>query len=132
MLVEPNVEVKPMTNQADAGCLLVGEYVDKADVPADLAPHRGEVVRPQVVANSVDIWVRDEAFKEFTVLLKDGRLVAVREQGLKHLPATISGESGSYGIVVRTESEEVLVALFATQEVVGIFHGEMRSDWKIA
>src|SRR5437016_3497863 len=102
------------------GCLLVGEYVDEGELPANLAFHRGEVVRPQVVANLLDLWGPDEGFKEFTVLLKDGRVVAVRGQGLKHSPHPVAGED-IYGIVVRSAGEEVLVALFKSSDVAGIF-----------
>src|SRR5438477_11526607 len=108
-----------MTSNANAGCLLVGEYVDEAEVPPNLVVHRGEAVRTQVMAAYLDLWGRDDGAKEFTVLLRDGRVVAVRGQGLKHLPATVSGESGSYGIIVRAGGEEVLIALFKTIEVVG-------------
>lgn len=123
-----------MTNHAnaDVGCLLVGEYVDEGEPPTGFAAHRGEVVRPQIVADYLDLWGRVEDAKEFTVLLRDGRVVNVRGQGLKHLPAAVSGDSGSYGVVIHTGGEEVLVALFKIPDVVGIFHGEMRSDRKIA
>ncbi len=117
---------------ANVGCLLVGEYVDEAELPADLAPHRGEVVRPDMAANYLDPWGSDDNLKEFTVLLSDGRVAAVRGHSLKHLPPTVAGESGSYGVIVRTGSEETLIALFKTDDVVGIFHGEMRSDRKSA
>jgi hypothetical protein len=117
---------------ANVGCLVVGEYVDEAEPPANLAFHRGEVVRSQVVANYLDLWGRDEGIMEFTVLLKDGRVVAVRGHCLKHWPPTLAGESGSYGIVLRIADEEVVVALFKMLEVIGIFHGEMRSDRKTA
>jgi hypothetical protein len=122
-----------MTNPANAhaGCLLVGEYVDEAELPANLAFHPREVVRPQVVASYLDLWGRDDG-KEFTVLLKDGRVVAVRGQGLKLLPGSQTGDGLVYGIVTRMSGEEVFVALFKSSEVVGIFHGEMRPDRKIA
>ncbi len=123
-----------MTNpvNANVGCFLVGEYVDEAELPANPAFSHGEIVRPQIVANYRDLWARDDSFKEFTVLLKDGRVVTVRGQGLKHFPAAVNGESGSYGVIARTGDEEVLIALFQVLEVVGIFHGEVRSDRKIA
>jgi hypothetical protein len=122
-----------MTNyNANVGCQLVGEYVDEAELPANVPVHSGEVVHAQIAANCLDFWARDNGFKEFTVLLKDGRVVAVRGHGLKLMPSTADGESGSYGILLRTEDEEVLIALFKIIEVVGIFHGEMRSDSKIA
>jgi hypothetical protein len=118
-----------MTNHSsvNVGCLLVGEYTDEAEVPTDLAVHRGEVVRPQVVADYLDLWSKTDGMKEFTVLLKDGRVVAVRGHGLKYL-----SDGGIYGVVARTEGEEVFVALFKSETVEGIFHGEIRSDRKIA
>jgi hypothetical protein len=110
------------------GCQLVGEYVDEAAYPANLAFHRGEVVRPQVVANFLDLWGRDDGMREFTVLLKDGRVVVVRGHGLKSgLPS-----AAVFSVVVRSGVEEVVVALFKSEEVSGIFHGELRPDRKIA
>src|SRR5437762_785500 len=123
-----------MTNHAgtNVGCLLVGEYVDEAELPQNLAIHRGEIVRPHVVANYIDLWGTDDDLKQFTVLLKDGREVTVRGQGLKHLPASVNGDGGSYGIISRSGGEEILVALFRVLEIVGIFYGEVRPDRKTA
>lgn len=123
-----------MTNKsnADVGCHLIGEYVDEAELPAESGCHQGEVVRTQVVAEYLDLWSQGDGLKEFTVLLKDGRTVAVRGQGLKHFPSTGSGEDGSYGVIARVGNEELLLALFKVVEVVGIFHGELRADRKIA
>src|SRR5256885_1862030 len=117
-----------MTNHANAlvGCLLVGEYVDEAELPTSVAFSCGEVVRPQVVANYLDVWGRDDG-KEFTVLLKDGRELTVRGHGLKHSPHPVAGQD-LYSIVLRSASEEVTVALFKSSDVAGIFHGEVRSD----
>jgi hypothetical protein len=122
-----------MTNHVSAtvDCLLVGEYVDEAELPANLEFHKGEVVRPQVAASYLDLWSRDDGLKEFTVLLKDGRIVAVRGHGLKHSPHSVPGQD-VYGIVIRTAGEETFVALFKSADVAGIFHGEIRSDRKIA
>jgi hypothetical protein len=117
--------------RATAGCLLVGEYVDEAEAPAEPIARQGEVVRPRVVGDYVDLWVHDDGLREFTVLLKDGREVAVRGHGLKHEPHPQGGQ-GVYSIVVRTAAEEVLVALFTTQDVSGIFCGEVRSDRRSA
>jgi hypothetical protein len=46
-----------MTNPVNAtvGCSLVGDYVDDAECPTNPAVHRSEVVRPQVVANYLDV-----------------------------------------------------------------------------
>jgi|SRR5579872_7467517 len=119
-------------SNAEVGCQLVGEYIDEAELPTNVTYHRGEVVRPQAVADYVDLWNGGGDLKDFTVLLKDGRTVAVRGHGLKHWPANVAGESGSYGIVMHSAKEEVLVAVFKVVEVIGIFHGEMRLDRKSA
>src|SRR5687767_12519243 len=118
-----------MTNHANAivGSLLVGEYVDEAELPANLTFQCGEAVRPRIVANYLDLWGRDDGVKEFTVLLKDGRVLAVRGQSLKHSPHAVAGED-VYSIVIRSAGDEVIVALFKSSDVAGIFHGEIRSD----
>src|SRR5438874_13252179 len=102
-----------MTNPVNAvvDCLLVGEYVDEGECPTTPGSRQGEVVRPQVVANYLDQWGRDDGTREFTVLLKDGRVVAVRGHGLKHSPHPVAGQD-VYSVVIRTAAEEVLVALF--------------------
>src|SRR2546423_3372817 len=103
-----------MTNHTHApvGCLLVGEYVDEAELPAQGEFHRGEVVRPQVVTGYLDLWAHEDSVKEFTVLFKDGRVASVRGHGLKPLPDSVTGEGLHYGIVIRTADEEGFVALF--------------------
>jgi hypothetical protein len=123
-----------MTNHTSApvGCLLVGEYVDEAGLPAQGELHRGEAVRPQTIACYLDLWAREDGVKVFTVLLKDGRVVAVRGHGLKPLPDSVTGEGLLYGIVTRTADGEAFVALFKSSEVVGIFHGELCPDRKMA
>ncbi len=122
-----------MNNQVNArvGCHLVGEYVDEGDCPANPASRGGEVVRTQVVAEYLDHWTIRDIIKEFTVLLKDGRVVAVCGHSLRHSPNPVTGQD-VYSVVIRTPSDEVLVALFKCEEVAGIFHGEIRSDRKIA
>ncbi len=114
---------------ATTGCQLVGEYVDEAEIPANVTFHPGEAVRPLVVANHVDVWGDD--LREFTVLLKDGRTVAVRGHGLKHEPHPLAGQD-VFSVVVRTQTEEVLVAVFKSAEVAGIFRGDISADRKIA
>jgi hypothetical protein len=122
-----------MTNPVTAttGCLLVGEYVDEAECPPNLAFHRGEAVRPTVVASYLDLWEREDGLREFTVLLKDGRVISVRGHGLKHEPHPLAGQD-VFSVVVRTKTEEVMVAVFKSAEVAGIFHGDLRADRKIA
>ena len=122
-----------MTNHigANVECRLVGDYVDEADSPAGLPLLEGEVVRPKLVGSYVDMWGSDDDLKEFIVLLKDGRSVAVRGHGLKHSPHAVAGQD-VYSVLVRNGGEEVLVALFKSAEVAGIFHGELWADRKIA
>jgi hypothetical protein len=37
--------------------------VDETEVPSDLVCHRGEVVRPQVVADYLGYWGKDDSLK---------------------------------------------------------------------
>ncbi len=122
-----------MMNSANAvtGCLLVGDYTDEAECPTNLVFQRGEAVRPLVVADYFDFWSRDEGLREFTVLLKDGRVVAVRGHGLKHEPRPLAGQD-IFSVVVRSTTAEALVAVFTSAEVTAIFHGDLRTDRKIA
>lgn len=62
----------------------------------------------------------------FTVLLRDKRTVTVSGHALKYVQnATNQTDSGSYGILSRTDSGEVLVALFNVAEVIGVFSGDV-------
>ena len=119
------------SKNAEVGCLYVGDYVDEAECPTDSMPLGGVVVRPQVVANCLDVWGRDDNLREFTVLLKDGRTAAIRGHGLKHEPHPLAGED-VFIIIVRTATDEVPVALFKTADIAGIFHGDLRVDRKTA
>lgn len=119
-----------MANHANAvaGCQVVGEYVDEAEIPTNLAVHPGEAVPTNVVASYREIWETSDQLREFTVLLNDGRTIAVRGHGLK----SDSPHGSVFSIVVRNGSEEVVVALFNSGGVSGIFHGEMQPARKIA
>ena len=65
----------------------------------------------------------------FTVLLRDQRTVTVYGHALKYLQnAANQTDSGSYGILSRTDSGEVLVALFRVSEVIGVFSGDIRES----
>jgi hypothetical protein len=122
-----------MPNQANAetGCLVVGEYVDEGESPMGHSAQRGEAIRPTIVPAYLETWATDYPLKEFTVLLKDGRVVAVRGHDLKHLPHPVAGQD-VYDVIVRNGQGEVSVALFKSADVAGIFHGELRADRKIA
>ena len=120
------------TVNAEVGCLYVGEFVEEAELPLNAVPQRSEVVRPQSFITYLDLWSPDDGTRIFTILLKDGRTVSVRGHGLKQWLPIVQGDSGSYGVVTRAGSEEVLVALFRISEVVGIFHGEVQPERKVA
>ncbi len=110
-------------SNSSTDCLIVGDYLDECDSSSNPAT-RSEVVRPHTVLNFLDQWGRDDGTREFTVLMKDGRVVAVRGHTLKHAPHFVAGED-VYSIVIRTRSEEVIAALFKSADVSGIFHGSL-------
>ena len=85
-------------DNADVGCRVVGEYVDDAEVLFRRMPSAGEAVHAKIVANYVDVWGQADSLTEFTVLLNDGRVAAVRGQSLKHLP-NIGEEPDTDGVV---------------------------------
>jgi hypothetical protein len=113
-------------------CSLVAEYVDDAGEPTGSPVAVGEVVPTRAVASYVDTCDAGGDVRDFTILLKDDRIVSVRGHGLRMFPPTVPGGGGSYGVIERSRGEEILVALFSIPEVVGIFSGEIRSDRKIA
>jgi hypothetical protein len=112
--------------KVEVGCMLVGDYVDQAVPHNPHGVYGGEVARPQVVGDFVDVWAPNE-LKEFTVLMKDGRVVTVRGQALKHSAHSIPGED-VYGIVIGSGADEAIIALFKSSDVSGIFHGDVRVD----
>jgi len=105
--------------------------VDEAEAPANVPGPGGEVVRPHMVADPINLWGRDDDRKRFTVLMKDGRVLTVRGHGLKHTPHAVAGQD-VYSVVIRSAGEEVVVALFKNADVAGIFCGELCADRKIA
>jgi hypothetical protein len=129
-------EVQPVVRssqvRADVGCLLVGGYVDEAEVPESLAYLRNHassnsvIEHPRVVASYLDRWSTDDPEKELTVLLSDQRVGTVRGHSLRFVAnAANPSDYGSYGIVRRTGDNEALVALFRVVEVKGVFSGDM-------
>jgi hypothetical protein len=67
-----------------------------------------------------------DAGNRFTVLLRDKRTVTVFGHALKYVEnASNQSDSGSYGVLSRTDGDEVLVALFRVSEVIGVFSGDM-------
>ena len=117
-----------MTNQAnvDVGCLFAAEYVDEAEVPANLAVHPGDVVRPKVVHYYLDTGKTPDVVKQFTILLNDNRVATVRGHGLKVVEAS-STDAVSYAVVMDMGTKEFIVALFKVNQVIGVFCGEMAS-----
>jgi hypothetical protein len=121
-----------LANQANvtSGCLLVGEFVDESERPVNNA-QPGEAVRTQIVANHVDLWAASDGLREFTILLREGPVVTVRGHALKHEPHPLAGED-VFGVVIRSAGEEVLVAVFKSADVAGVFDGDIRPDRRIA
>jgi hypothetical protein len=117
---------------ANLGCLLVGDYADEGEVPEGFASLQGaasraQVERPRLVAGYLDEWSPEDGVRQFTVLLRDDRVVTVRGHSLKHVQhAANPTDPGSYGILLRAGEDEVLIALFRVSEVTGIFSGELR------
>src|SRR5690242_3914033 len=113
-------------------CSLVAEYVDDPGEPTGAPVALGHVVPTRAVASYLDVGSTGGVIRDFTILLKDERIVTVRGEGLRLFPSAAPGGGGSYGIIAHAGGEEVLIALFSIPEVVGIFSGEIRSDRKIA
>jgi hypothetical protein len=111
--------------QGPVRCRLVGDYVDDAELPADLRSHAGEVVRPKLVAQYLDDRYEDEE-REFKVLLHDKSLVTVQGRCLKYLqnPSSTT-DLGSYAVLSQFRGQEVIVALFPVSEVTGVFRGKL-------
>jgi hypothetical protein len=116
----------------NTGCLLVAEYVDDLGEPTGSQVAVGEVVPTRAVASYLDIVSAGGGIRDFTILLKDDRIVSVRGEGLRLFPSAVPGGGGSCGVIAHAGGEEILIALFSIPEVVGIFSGEIRSDRKIA
>jgi hypothetical protein len=119
------------SENVETGCVLVGEYIDEGHVPESLndlakAPLIGQVERPRVVANFLELWSKRDSEKEFTVLLCDQRVVTVRGHAVKFVPNVANPQDhGSYGIVLHVGDQEVMVGLFRVVEVKGIFSGDL-------
>jgi hypothetical protein len=119
----------------NSDCLLVGEFVDEAELPPNLTFHRGEAVRPQVVGNYLDVWARDDGIKEFTVLLQTSKassenqplhVFKVRGYRLQRVAPTGEGESSWLGILAGPGEKDVYAALFPGNSVVAAFCGDAR------
>jgi hypothetical protein len=115
------------SSRAEVGCLFVGEFVEEPEVPTDRAFHRGEVLRPQLVASYLDMGSVVDEVREFTVLLRDSRVITVSGSGLKYVQnAGNPSDYGSYAVLAPSAGGAVIVALFRVSEVTGIFSGDMQ------
>ena len=117
---------------AEAGCLLVAEYLDEGQISEafthlkNRTPSNSEIIQPLPAANYLDVWHRDDSGKEFKILLCDRRVIMVRGHYLKFLKNDANpSDKGSYGIVLRDGDHEALVALFPVVEVQGVFSGDL-------
>lgn len=117
-----------MTTDIVTKCRLVGEFTDEGQVPPGLAPSAGETVRTSAMHTFVEYGGPHSEAQPFTVLLAGGEIATVRGHALKVLEPAHAGGSSHYAIVERRGGEEVIVGLFGTAHVRGVFSGVARAD----
>jgi hypothetical protein len=117
-----------MTTDVVTKCRLVGQFTDEGQVPPGLAPAAGESVRTSAVYTFAEHGSTQSATQPFTVLLAGGEVATVRGHALKVLEPAHAGGSSHYAIVERRAGEEVIVGLFGTAHVRGVFSGEARTE----
>src|SRR4051794_13643107 len=116
-------------NGVNVGCQVVGDFVEENTVPGSTPPRgknaaRGEIVLPSVIVDYVETTGVAGSAREFTILLRDNRVVTVRGHALSFIASP--SDCGSYGVLARSAGRDVLVALFRASEVTGLFSGELR------
>jgi hypothetical protein len=109
---------------ATVDCQMVGEFVAEGEVPPELVGTSAEICPTEIVASYEHYGIPNDAVKEFTVLLRDNRVVTVRGSGLRYI-RKVTHES--YAIVAPATGGEAIVALFPIAMVTGIFSGELRN-----
>jgi hypothetical protein len=113
---------------ATVECHMVGEFVAEGEVPPELVGTSAEVCPTEIVASYESYDIREAQANEFSVLLRDNRVVTVQGHSLKYLQNPVNpADYGSYAILRTGESGEVVVALFPVSEVIGIFNGRMKT-----
>jgi hypothetical protein len=112
-------------NVGPVRCRHVGEFLDEAP-PVSSPVATGQVVRPVTVVEFVEEAVVSTPLKEFTVLLRDGRVVKVPGHRLSYVQHPNATDAGSYGVMARGTLGEELIALFRVTEVTGIFSGQLQ------
>jgi hypothetical protein len=121
-----------MQNQASAnvGCRLVAEYLDEGEATEGITAHPGEPVRPRVVAHYLDSGPTEEGPRAFTVVMDGGEIATVRGHGLEVLQPNQPGGPSHYAVLEHQAGGKVIVALFRTDQVRGIFSGNMSQGRK--
>src|SRR5262245_29836435 len=117
-----------ITTDVVTKCRLVGEFTDEGQVPPGVAPTAGENVRTSAVYTFIDHSRAELPTQPFTVLLASGDVATVRGHALKVLEPAHAGGSSHYAILERRGAEEVIVGLFGTAHVRGVFSGEAKMD----
>ncbi len=108
--------------RTESGCLVVGNFVDEAELPPGLTS-RGEVVRPRDIAEYIE---QDQAPREFKILLRDKSIIKVQGHGLKHFSNTSNpADPGAFAVLAHSSTGDVTVAIFPASEVSGIFQGDI-------
>ena len=109
----------------DVDCELVGDFVDQGIKTTPGMIGQKVDVDTQLVWESIEYDLQQHPTRPFTILLKDGNRAIVRGRALKIIPKTDPSSAENYAILTHTNGKDVVVGLFPSHDVVGIFHGEM-------
>lgn len=120
--------MKPRGIAVTDPCPIVSEFVDYAG-PAPEGLAAGEAVIPPLA--SIYTFIDDalasesDSQRDYVVVLSENgqarRVVRVRGQGVKFVPAGSDPDADSYSIVAHKDGKEMIVARFPRAEVCGIF-----------
>ena len=110
-------------------CTTVGDFTDEAEIPPEFAhlkttQGRGYEVLPYLPNGIIpELGNHIATNREFTVLLKDTRVVTVRGHSLRMVEAP--QHESLYEITSTVGQTEVVVAFFNVLDVSGVFAGKI-------
>ena len=109
-------------------CTYAGEFRDEAELSAEFSHLKktqilGSEIPPTYPAGSFDDFQSETTKKDFTILLKDARVVTVRGDALRVREAP--QHDSLYEITSTVGKKEVVVALFNVLDVFGVFNGKI-------
>ena len=107
--------------------ITVGDFTDEAEVPPEFA-HLKPTRKYEVLPNLPNGYLPEPqnhiaTNREFTILLKDARVVTVRGDSLRVREAP--QHDSLYEITSTVGKKEVVVALFNVLDVFGVFNGKI-------